>query len=151
MRLGNITMNGRFTGFPKDFVAYGNINTTLGKLKTDVQMNLTQKIPQYSGDITVDNLALGKLIDNNKLGSVSLVANIKAQGININDLHTFVKGKINQFTFNNYNYTNIGVDGEVNKKLFSGKYTVDDPNIKLNFEGAVNLNDPNLPRYNYSY
>lgn len=150
MRLGNIAVNGRFTGFPKDFVAYGNINTSLGKLKTDVQMNLTNKIPRYSGDITVDNLALGKLINNNKLGSVSLTANIKGQGFNINDLHTFVKGKINQFTFNNYNYTNIGVDGEVNKKVFSGKYTVADPNINLNFEGVVNLNDPNLPRYNFT-
>lgn len=150
MRLGNINMTGRFTGFPKDFVAYGNINTSLGKLKTDLQMNLTRKTPMYSGDVTVDNLQLGKLIKNDKLGNVSLAANVQGEGFSLNDLHTFVKGTISQFAFNNYNYTNISVDGEVNKKLFSGKYGIEDTNVNLNLEGTVNLNDPATPRYNFT-
>ena len=52
-QLGNLHFRGNFTGFIKDFVAYGNITTSLGSLNADINMKLPDnKTPTYSGKIS---------------------------------------------------------------------------------------------------
>ena len=67
--LGNIHFNGKFTGFVNDFVAYGTLQSDLGKLVSDVNLknDSKQNNTLYSGHIETEDFDLGKLILREKI------------------------------------------------------------------------------------
>lgn len=139
--LGNIRFKGNFTGFIQDFVAYGNINTSIGNLNADLNMKLPDgKIPSYSGKISSAGFNLGRLLDNNKIGSVALNGAVIGSGFTLKNLNTDFKGTVRRIEFSGYNYQNIVLNGKFIKNIFSGKLDMDDPNLKINnLNGSVSL------------
>ncbi|MFZ1529572.1 MAG: translocation/assembly module TamB domain-containing protein [Ferruginibacter sp.] len=140
-KLGIINYKGTFTGFPMDFVAYGNFQTALGSATTDVNMKLQPgKDPVYSGRVNTDGFNLGAFLNNAKLGMVALNAELKGNSFSLNDLDAKIKGRVHRFDYGGYSYRNIGLDGGIQNKYFKGKFSADDPNIKVSeLFGSVNL------------
>src|SRR6185436_19651587 len=66
-------------------------------------------------------------------------AAVKGQGFKFDNLVSKVEGSVSSFTVNNYTYKNITVNGEISKKLFMGSLAINENNIKLNFDGSVDL------------
>ncbi len=139
--LGNVRFRGTFTGFIKDFVAFGNINTSLGNLNADINMKLPENSPAtYSGKISSGGFNLGRFFNNNQLGMVALDGKVKGTGFNIKNLNADFDGKIHQLEFSNYTYHNITVNGTFVQNLFKGHLDIDDPNLKIkNLNGSVSL------------
>ena len=54
-------------------------------------------------------------------------------------LNTSLKGKITQINYNNYDYSNIVLDGNFKSGLYKGQVSVKDPNLKMNFDGLVDV------------
>lgn len=145
---GKITFKGNFTGFPSDFVAYGDFNTNLGQIRSDMKMDLRGK-PKYSGDIAATNFELGRLIKQKDLGDITFTANIKGQGFNLQELLTDIDATVEHVVYKGYNYHNIAVDGSFDRKYFSGELAINDPNIDIDyFKGTVNLNST-IPEFNF--
>ena len=144
-KLGTVSFAGNFVGFVRDFVAYGTFNTALGNLTADVNMkNPAGKTPAYSGSISSTGFNIGSFIQNPQLGKIALNAKITGSGFNLNDLNAKVNGKVNSVEFNNYNYRNLILNGDFEKKLFIGHFSLDDPNLKISsFDGALNLLEKN--------
>ncbi len=142
-RLGNIHYKGNFTGFINDFVAFGTINTNLGAVTSDLNMKLLDnKPPLYSGKISTASFNLGQFLGNHLLGNTSLSGKITGSGFNLKDVKANFDGKINQLVFSGYNYQNITVKGGLEKKLFKGYVSIDDPNLKIdNLLGTINFNE----------
>ena len=140
-RLGYIRFKGNFTGFLNDFVAFGNISTSLGTLNADINMKLPgNKVATYSGKISSAGFQLGQFLNNTKLGSIALDGKVNGSGFSLNNLNADFDGKIHQFGFSGYNYQNITINGNFVKKLFSGQFSIDDPNLKIsNLDGKINL------------
>ncbi|MEJ7611416.1 MAG: translocation/assembly module TamB domain-containing protein [Ferruginibacter sp.] len=145
-KLGAISFTGNFTGFIRDFVAFGTFNTALGNLTADVNMKTpTGRPPAYSGNISTTGFNIGSFINNPQLGRVALNAKIVGTGFNINDLKAKVDGKADAVQFGGYNYRNIIVNGDFEKKLFIGHLSINDPNLNIpSLDGAFNLSDKNL-------
>lgn len=141
MTLGNIRFKGNFTGFIQDFVAYGNINTSIGNLNADLNMKLPDgKVPSYSGKISSAGLDLGRLFNNSQIGKVALSGTIKGRGFIVKDLNTDFNGKIQHLEFSGYNYQNITLNGNFTRNLFTGNLDIDDPNLKIkDLNGSVSL------------
>ncbi len=98
------------------------------------------KTPSYSGKISTVNFNLGQLLNNNKLGSVSLDGNVVGKGFTLKDLDANYKGNIHQLQFSGYNYKNLIIDGNFKKQIFSGYGSVNDINLKIyKFDGAISL------------
>ena len=148
--LGNINFNGRFTGFTNDFVTYGTISTSIGTVKTDINMKFPAKGPPvYYGQIFTDNLQLGKFIKSNDIGNVSFNGTVSGNGFNENDVDISIDGFVKQVQFNNYNYQNITAKGNLDKKMFLGSVSIDDPNLKINdLVGAINFKAKE-PEFNF--
>ncbi|MBP6023228.1 translocation/assembly module TamB domain-containing protein [Ferruginibacter sp.] len=140
-QLGNIGFKGNYTGFINDFVTYGNITTNLGSIIADINMKLPENKPAtYTGKISSSGFNLGKFINNGQIGKVSLNGNVSGSGFTLKDLNTNFKGNIHELEFSGYNYTNIAVDGSIDKLIFNGHGSVDDPNLKIdNFNGSVSF------------
>lgn len=140
-RLGNIRFKGTYTGFIKDFVAYGNISTNLGNLNADINMKLPDnQLPTYSGKISSGGFDIGRLVNNNKLGKVALDGKVKGIGFTLKDLRADFDGKVHRFEFSGYSYQNITLKGTFIKSLFDGNLDIDDPNLIINdLKGTVSL------------
>jgi TamB, inner membrane protein subunit of TAM complex len=149
-RLGNITFKGNFTGFINDFVTYGTINTQMGTVIADLNMKLPAgKTPAYSGKISSDGFNLGQFLSSGDLGAIALNGNIKGSGFTVKDVNAGFTGKVKQIYFLGYNYSNIEIDGNFNKKLFTGHGSIDDPNLKVNnFDGSVDFTEKS-PAFNF--
>ena len=140
-KLGNIRFKGNFTGFINDFVAFGNISTSLGNINADINMKLpTGRAAVYSGKISSPGFSLGQFVNNSSLGNIAFNGKVNGSGFKLKDLDASVDGKIQQLVFSGYNYQNITIKGTFQKSQFNGLFSIDDPNIKINnLKGTVSL------------
>ncbi|MFZ9387627.1 MAG: translocation/assembly module TamB domain-containing protein [Chitinophagaceae bacterium] len=146
-RLGYIHFAGNFTGFIRDFVTFGTIRTALGTIRSDLNMKLPAgRDPVYSGKIATDNFKLGEFLHDQGLGDISLTAQIKGTGFSAKSRNTTIDGIIRYIDFNGYRYTNISLDGRLEKKKFEGVASIKDANADLIMNGIVDLNQA-TPRF----
>ena len=140
-QLGNMRFKGNFTGFINDFVAYGNISTSLGNLDADINMKLPSNgTPSYSGKISSGGFNIGRFFNNAKLGALAFDGKVKGSGFTVRTLNANFDGKIHRLEFSGYNYQNITVKGNFVKSLFTGNLDVDDPNLVIkNLNGSISL------------
>ncbi|WP_431292676.1 translocation/assembly module TamB domain-containing protein [Pedobacter sp. P26] len=149
-KFGNINFNGSFTGFQNDFIAYGEFKTKLGRIVSDVNMKIDKNdIPSYTGNVKTYDFNLGNLLDEKSLGRISSSLYVKGRGTELKDLTEKINGDVDYIDFNKYRYRNVKIDGTFDKKYFDGKLSINDRNIKLVFDGGVNLN-PKLPVFNFN-
>ncbi|MGM9477091.1 translocation/assembly module TamB domain-containing protein [Pedobacter sp. GSP4] len=149
-KFGNINFNGSFTGFQNDFIAYGEFKTKLGRIVSDVNMKIDKNdIPSYTGNVKSYDFNLGNLIDEKSLGRISSSLYVKGRGTELKQLTEKINGDVDYIDFNNYRYRNVKIDGTFDKKYFDGKLSINDRNVKLVFDGGVNLN-PKLPVFNFN-
>jgi TamB, inner membrane protein subunit of TAM complex len=140
-QLGNIRFKGNYTGFIRDFVAFGNISTSLGNLNADINMKLPENgTATYSGKISSGGFNLGRFFNNNDLGNIALDGTVKGSGFSIKNLNADFDGKIHHLEYAGYPYKNITVKGNFIKNIFNGHLDMDDPNLKIeNLNGSVSL------------
>ncbi len=149
-KFGNINFKGRFTGFTNDFIAYGEIKTRLGRVVTDLNLKLNgEGDPVYKGNVKAYDFNIGDLLDERDLGRTSFSADVNGRGFKLTSLQENLRASIAYFEFKNYRYNDIQVDGNFNDNLFKGNIQVDDKNIKLAFDGDIDLN-PELPVFNFN-
>lgn len=86
--------------------------------------------------LSCENLDLGKIIEAGSLGEISL--DLEASGP-IDDL-TISDLSVSKVEFNGYNYSGISAKGRVkNTSLYEGVISIDDPNVRFDFNGIVGL------------
>lgn len=147
-KLGNLYFTGRFSGFPKHFVAEGTLNTNIGQIQSDVKMDIG-RILSYSGRMAVKEFDLGTWLNKpDKFGKATFSANVTGKGVKLDELQANIDGNIASFTFNNYTYSNVAVNGNIDRRLFAGVVQVTDNNMQLSFKGSVDLNSE-TPKYNF--
>jgi TamB, inner membrane protein subunit of TAM complex len=140
---------GSFTGFVRDFVTFGTIQTNLGTVKSDLNMKLPSgQEPVYSGNISTDNFNLGEFLGDPKIGSVSMTGLVKGKGFNEKNRNAIVDGKINFVDYNNYRYNDITLKGKLDKKLFDGDASINDENARITLKGIIDLNGK-IPAFNF--
>ncbi|MFH0866656.1 MAG: translocation/assembly module TamB domain-containing protein [Bacteroidota bacterium] len=150
IRLGNIGFKGAFTGFYNDFVAYGNFYTEMGNVSTDITLrnNKTTGLIEYDGKVEALNLNIGKILDvQDELGLISMNANVTGAGFDAENATVKMDGTINAIDFRNYHYTNIELEGDLERKKFNGYMKINNENVKLDFTGMVDYSGE-LPVFN---
>ncbi len=147
--LGDVSFDGKFTGFIHDFVAYGNLNSDLGNLSSDINMKIPKTGPPvYSGNITSTQFDLGKILTDAGLGSTGFALNVDGKGFSMNDFDAKIDGNISELEWNHYRFSGIELNGHFIQKNFKGNASIKDDNIDLVFKGDINLNEE-LPVYDF--
>lgn len=147
--LGNIRFSGSYTGYIRDFVTYGTLQTDLGSLQTDLHMQVPQEgKPIYDGKVSTSSFQLGKFINSNQVGNIAFDGKLNGTGFNAEDMDVGIDGNISKVQFNNYAYTNIIAHGDIKKNLFTGSASINDPHIQIDtLEGSINFSKKN-PAFN---
>lgn len=142
-----VNFRGSFTGFIRDFVTFGTIQTNLGTIRSDLNMKLPAgRDPVYSGTIATDNFRLGEFLGDSDIGNVSLTGTVKGKGFSEKSRNTLIDGTINFADYKNYRYENISVKGRLDKKLFEGFAAIRDENANLDLNGIIDFNS-STPRF----
>lgn len=137
-----VHFTGSFTGFIHDFVTFGTIETNLGTVKSDLNMKLPEgKETIYSGNISTENFQLGRFLNDEDLGAISMSGMVKGSGLKENTRNVIFDGKVNFIEYNNYRYNNITINGKLDKKLFDGLASINDTNAVLTMDGKIDFNN----------
>jgi hypothetical protein len=140
-KFGNISLVGNTqvttTSIHANFVA----GTALGTVKTKFIINDMDQSDKaaYKGYVVLNDFNIGNLLDNKDLSTVSLNIDVDGKGFSEKYLNTSLKGIISNITYNGYNYKNVAVNGNFKLPLYKGSIIVNDPNLKMNFDGLVDL------------
>ena len=140
-KLGTINLVGDAQVTTTSLDSKFKMNTQLGNINSDLSidnMDLTDKAA-YAGNVVLDNFDIGALIDRKDLGKASLNLDVDGKGFSEKYLNTSLKGNISQINYNNYSYKNIDLSGNFDRGLYKGAIKVDDPHLKLNYDGLVDL------------
>ena len=149
--LDRVSFKGTISGFMNDIAALGRFETSLGNISVNLaaKKTLTASQYSYSGHISTDAFALGQFFGNdNKLGYISLDADIEGEGLSLETMEVAINGKINTLELAGYKYQNLDVTGNVSNKLFNGSLVVDDDNMGLSFTGMINFEE-DIPVFDF--
>ncbi len=143
LALGDVDFKGRFRGTLTDFALQGRLDSDLGSSTQDLVANFNSDYTDgtYRGTVGLDNFDVGRLLRDTTIGTLSLKLDVDGSGLALEDFSTKLKTTVSGFTYNGYTYTNISVDGRLDKQVFVGEIDVNDPNAQLTFDGTVNLRD----------
>jgi hypothetical protein len=140
-KLGLMHFKGTFTGLYNDFYAYGDFNTALGNLSSDISVHRDEKLnkPVYKGKLKSKGFNFGRFFDAPMLGRASGSVNVDGEGLTLEELTAKLEGNITSIDFNKYTYKNVAIEGNIAKRIFKGKLNVKDENIDFDFIGKVDL------------
>ncbi len=142
-----VNFKGSFTGFIRDFVTFGTIETNLGTITSDLNMKLPRgQEPAYSGSISTNNFKLGAFLDDPNIGDIAMKGTVKGRGFNEKTRNTLLDGEVHYVDYKNYRYNNIIVNGTLDKKLFEGTASIRDDNATLDLNGVIDFNSK-TPRF----
>lgn len=131
-----------FSGYISDFTANGNFQTDIGQMIGKLNYKFENNKPTYNGSVELKNLDLGVLLeDKENFQKVSLTGQIKGSGLTLETALLQIDADINKLGIYNYDYVNIQSNATYGKDLFSGKLRVNDPNLRADFDGIMDLRE----------
>lgn len=141
--LGLLKLRAQFLGYPADFVANGTFSSEIGTITSDINFKVDERsvdLSQYAGNLTLTNFNLGKYFEDTvNFQTVSMNGRISGKGLTRNTADFKLDGAINAMGFRNYTYTNIHTNARFASEFFSGRITIDDPNLEFSAEGSIDL------------
>jgi len=144
--LDHIAFNGNLSGMLNDMMAYGQLTTNFGSIKTDIALmpDWKEKTIAYDGRVAAGGFDLHSIISgDNSLGLLSFNLNISGNVDSLSNTQNQINGKINRIDFNGYSYSDINITGHLSNKMFDGKILIDDPNIMAELIGSYNFGSSN--------
>jgi hypothetical protein len=128
---------GNFKGYLDDFKTNINLKSSFGNALVDATFDQTKASNEkYNLIASLDNFDIGKLIQNKDVGKVTLNTTIEGNSLDPKKANAKAKMKIVSANYNQYNYNNILLDGEINNGNFSVISKSTDPNLTFNLESS---------------
>ena len=121
--------------------------STLGNATVDANLDLRQKnAEKYDVKANLQNLNIGKIIQNEDLGIVTGNIAAKGQGFDFANGSSDLKGNLRAFDYNGYRYSNVNVDGKLRNGAYDVHVLSKAPNANLNLvaNGSLNENNPQV-------
>jgi hypothetical protein len=142
--LGNIRFHGTWEGFFSEFVAYGEFNTAIGSLSSDISFRTNaDKRLSYEGKLKVKDFNVGRFLAIPAIGKLSMTGDFEGKDISNANSDILLKNGIAQYLqLNNYNYQNVKFDGHFSRKELIGGLSIDDENISLRYNGSIDFKGP---------
>jgi hypothetical protein len=143
----SFSISGQTKGTMKELKAYFDFQSSLGAaiLIADVDMNRkNEEIYELKADL--NNLELGKIIQNNEIGPLSLVLETKGESFDINKTNSEINTIISAATYKGYTYQGVILKGNINR----GEYKLDlqsndsNANMKLVVSGIYDNINPTV-------
>lgn len=140
-QLGTIRFAGKNSLTRATVVTEGVIGTDLGTVNLDLAMTGLQDAENagYEGTVMVDDFNLGKLLNDDRLGKATFNLDVDGKGFIQETINTKLSGTIASIGYNDYDYKDITIFGNLKAPVFDGEVLIDDPNARGKFNGLVDI------------
>jgi len=148
---GMISVAGYYTGFWNDFIAQLNIRTDIGNINTNLTLKKDKenKTMLYSGELDVADLDINQLVRTSRLtGPVTFRADLRGKGFTFKDADLLMNVWVDSIQLNRYMYQHLHLKGSLADRKFDGNLHINDPNLRMDFNGTVDLGDT-IPSYRF--
>ncbi len=136
-RLGNIHLSGVIDGKGVDDIkTHHQWTTDAGTVNITMAMHQKQ---HFTGKVKTKGIKLNRLLKDDRFGLLATEINVKGTLPEKGDMTIQAEGLVNQFSYNNYSYKDVTINGSYSPRDIQGKLSVDDPNAQLTVEGLVDL------------
>lgn len=149
----NITLPSSFTvrGRAKGTTAVVNtqlaITSTLGNARINAVVDMRRKNrEQYDVKANLQNLQMGKIIQNQDMGAVTGQIAAKGESFDFKRAKAEVSGHIRSIVYNKYRYQDMSLKGKINRGAYYAEMHSLDPNAHLDLTaaGVYNEKQPNI-------
>jgi hypothetical protein len=143
----NFNVKGDFKGSINNFQTNLDVKSSLGNAIVEATFDQSRKNDEkYIADASVENFDLGKFIKNNQFGKVTANAAINGRSLDPSKMTAKLTSKIVKARFNEYDYNNININGNIDNGLFVVNASSTDPNLNfiLDAKGSSNSEKPTL-------
>lgn len=125
--------------------------TDLGRLKSDLsyQEDKSKKTIAFSLKPQLDSLQLGKILDIEELGSLTMNAKISGSGKSFAESRILIEADIKNITYNDYNYQDININGVSEGISYDGIISSQSEDLNFEYEGIIALED-SLTKANFT-
>lgn len=155
-RTGKMRLTARFDGSFSEFDAQGDLTSEVGAATVEARIEPQTEADAETADaqphrvltasVRMPQLAVGTLVDRTPLlGTASVSAEVRGvveQGLE----DAVVAAAVEQLEFNDYRYDRLTLNGRLQKRGLAGRLASQDPNFKVQIDGAVEWID-SIPRY----
>jgi hypothetical protein len=139
-RLGAVRFRGSANGYLHNLRIDGDLKTAAGRLSADLLVKTDeQRKRTYNGKLVSENLDLGKIFDEKKIGKARF--NVEVKGLDMKGRYpqTYIKGNVSSFEYCDYEYEDIQLDGIYKDGGFNGHLSMDDDNGSVKIDGVFNF------------
>ncbi len=138
--LGKLQYTGEFTGFLNDFVAFGELNTDRGTIRSDISLNPdADNMLNFRGRLRTIDFDAGALTGSGQIGKISFNGGLDGQISPQKGIYASMEGVIDSVFLFGYNYKQIQLAGKLEERKFDGFANIHDPNLHLDFLGSIDL------------
>ncbi|CAL2082066.1 translocation/assembly module TamB domain-containing protein [Tenacibaculum sp. 190524A05c] len=140
-RLGKFSISGLINLTPEIMDATLSLTSEAGGTISDLQFTNIDDIDNatYNGEIEFIDLDIGVIADDPDLGEVSLKADVKGRGFNVDNINSVIIGNVSKLNYRGYAYKDLTVNGQFQNKKFDGYLKSEDENFKLEFKGLADF------------
>ncbi|MGV8945622.1 MAG: translocation/assembly module TamB domain-containing protein [Lutibacter sp.] len=127
---GSFNINGTFKGTLNNFNTDLVLESSFGPAKINALFDRSIKNSEkYNVETIIENFDLGKLIQHDSIGKISLNATIKGVGLDPKTADAFIEGTIEKINYHKYDYKNLDLKGNIKNGLFIVNAKSNDPNL----------------------
>ena len=141
--LGTFNFRGNTSITTSALITDSAVRSAIGNAKTDLTLGNIHDFDNafYRGTLMLTEFNLGKMTGSTSLGEITADLAFDGSGFSQETLNTGIDGTITSFYFEGYDYQNINISGMLKNPLFNGGLTVNDPNLKMDFVGLVDVSN----------
>lgn len=133
-----LTISGDFKKNGNDFSTQSTFETPYGNIALEGFYNSTNFI-DYGLGIDVIDLKLGKLLQNEQLGALSMQLSSNGKGKTLNTLTAQLSSKIDSLRFDNYSFSGLHIKGDLEEGKGDMTSNYSDDNLKFDFTTNIQL------------
>lgn len=134
----SVTLSGNFRKAGTDFSTKSQLKSSMGHIQLEGYFNFQNTI-DYKVGFDIKSLQLGKLLQNEKLGDLSMQLNSKGKGNSIDELTAELSSKIDSIGWNAYTFSGMEIQGNLEDGDGDVTFDYKDENLKFDFVSTIEL------------
>lgn len=134
----DLELKGSLVGNMKDVKVDALLTTTQGLVQLDAFFK-NDGLIEFGADLSIDDYKLNELLQNEKLGPISIKLKTQGDGTDINRLNVHLETEITSFKLENYEIKDLKLIGDIKDGQGSITSSYKDYNIDMNLDAAVTL------------
>lgn len=136
-----IVVNGTFKGTKDAFQAEFNARTSYGDMVLNATFDATNENKEkYTAQVSISELQLGQLLQNDSIGSITINAKVNGTGLNPRTATVKASGSLVEGFYNGYLFQNLDFEGSIAQGIFNLDIGMTDPNLDFQIASTGSIN-----------